>query len=222
MKKIKILIVICILIVSFIGCKNIEESTESESNTFSNENGEENLNDFHGTYLQEYENSENDVFKELPQHFVFSSGVGNWSTEFDLSSDGTFTGKYSDLDMGDTGENFPDGTTYICKFNGKFSIPVKMDDHTYSMQLEYLDLGGVPGNIYYEDNMRYICSEAYGFDNAEEFLIYLPGTPISNLPEDFLSWLNSIAVIEGNTIPEENCGLYNVNGKEGFVGFYKK
>lgn len=128
MKKIKILIVICILIVSFIGCKNIEENTKSESNTFSNENGEENLNDFNDTYLQEYENSANDVFKELPQHFVFSSGVGNWSTKFDLSSDGTFTGKYSDLDMGDIGENFSNGTASICKFNGKFSAPAKIDE----------------------------------------------------------------------------------------------
>ena len=169
----------------------------------------------------EYNNSIN-IFEKLPSKFVFTAGVGNWSTEFDLSSDGTFTGKYTDLDMGDTGENFPNGTTYICKFNGKFSVPVKMDEHTYSMQLEYLDLAGVPGNIYYEDNMRYICSEAYGFDNAEEFLIYLPGTPISSLPEDFVSWLNSIAIIKGDTIPAENCGLYNVNGKEGFVGFYKE
>ncbi len=218
MKKIRPLIIILILIL--VACKGETEEivTNEITDAVSQQNNDKNLNGIDDTL----QSNKTDVFKEFPQHFVFSSGVGNWSTEFDLSLDGTFTGKYTDLDMGDTGENFPNGTTYICKFNGKFSVPVKMDAHTYSMQLEYLDLAGVPGNIYYEDNMRYICSEAYGFDNAEEFLIYLPGTPISSLPEDFVSWLNSIAIIEGDTIPAENCGIYNVNGKEGFVGFYKE
>ena len=188
--------------------------------------------EFYG--VSDYQNNDNtkyntgnnnsiNIFEKLPSKFVFTAGVGNWSTEFDLSSDGTFTGKYSDLDMGVRGENFPNGTTYICKFSGKFYKTKKINDYTYSMHLEYLNKEGVPGNQYYENGFRYIVvSEAYGFDNAEEFLIYLPGTPISSLPEDFLSWLNSIAIMKGDTIPAENCGLYNVNGKEGFVGFYKE
>ncbi|MCI8628912.1 MAG: hypothetical protein HFE57_05320 [Firmicutes bacterium] len=224
MKKIKLLIVLSILLFSFASCKSekAENIVNETEDIVSKQNNDNKLNDIDDISQEKDKNNEINVFKKLPQNFVFSSGVGNWSTTFDLSPDGTFTGKYTDLDMGDTGEKFPNGTTYICKFNGKFSEPVRIDEYTYSMQLEYLDLGGVPGNIYYEDNMRYICSEAYGFDNAEEFLIYLPETPISILSEDFLSWLNSIAIIKGDTIPDENCGIYNVNGKEGFVGFYEE
>ena len=159
----------------------------------------------------------------MPSKFVFTAGVSAWATELDLNSDGTFKGVYHDLEMWDSGEEYPNGTVSIREFSGKFSKPKKINDYTYSMHLEYLNKEGVPGNQYYENGFRYIVvSKAYGFDNAEEFLIYLPGTPISSLPEDFLSWLNFTTMIKGDTIPTENCGLYNVNGKEGFVGFYKK
>ena len=55
------------------------------------------------------------------QVFEFSSGVGAWSTELTVGENGTFTGSFHDSEMGETGENYPDGTLYGCSFHGQFS-----------------------------------------------------------------------------------------------------
>ena len=160
--------------------------------------------------------SEINFFEQLPQSFVFSSGVGGWSTDLDLNSDGTFTGIYHDSDMGDLDDEYPNGTVYICEFSGKFSDPVKIDEHTYSMKLEYLNTEGTIDDEYYENGIRYIYSGPYGLENADEFLLYLPGSQISDLPEEFVSWLYAFVDVQTEkTLPY--YGIYNVGGKTGFV-----
>lgn len=159
----------------------------------------------------------NDFFAQLPSEFVFASGVGGWYTEITLSSDGTFTGQYSDSEMGDIGNGYPNGTVYICNFDGKFSFPQQLDDYICSMTLEYLNTIGNPGSEYYENGIRYICSNPYGFDDADKFLIYLPGCPLDKISEDFLSWASIDTGIR-STLPSGFYGIYNIGGMEGFVG----
>jgi hypothetical protein len=160
---------------------------------------------------------EDSIFKQLPQSFYFSSGVGAWETEISIATNGSFTGKYHDSDRGDIGVGYSNGTVYISNFNGKFSQPQKVDAHSYSMNLEYIEVEKEPGVIYYENDIRYICSEPYGFDNADEFRIYLPGYVIDTLPEGFLPWAH-INITTETVLPENYYGIYNVGGEEGFVG----
>ncbi|MCI8872211.1 MAG: hypothetical protein HFH51_05040 [Lachnospiraceae bacterium] len=160
--------------------------------------------------------SEN-IMEQLPKDFEFSSGVGGWVTFFNLNPDGTFTGQYHDTDMGDTGENYPGGTVYICNFDGKFSKPRQVNEYIYSMELEYLNTERPPGQEYYEDGIRYLASEAYGFEDTGEFLIYLPGCPLAQTAEEFITW-TSVNPAVRKTLPGGYYGIYNVNGKEGFVG----
>jgi hypothetical protein len=68
----------------------------------------------------------------------FSSGAGAWSTEITLQPDGSFTGFYSDADMGSSGEGYPNGTVYLCGFEGEFSEKVPRDEYSWSMTLESL------------------------------------------------------------------------------------
>ena len=170
------------------------------------------------SWMEYFENSESDIFGQLPQGFDFSSGAGAWGTHIDLNPDGTFTGQYHDTEMGDTGSGYPNGTVYICNFDGKFSIPKQLDEYTYSMRLEYLNTDGIPGNEYYENNMRYVYSEPYGFDYADEFLIYLPGIQIADLPDGFVSWLNAFLDVQATEILPY-YGIYNMGGEEGFVAY---
>lgn len=157
------------------------------------------------------------IFESMPKSFDFSSGVGAWGTHIDIEMDGSFVGEYHDTDMGDTGDGYPNGTVYICNFNGKFSTPEQIDEYRYSTKLEFLEIEEIPGNEYYEDNMRYISSEPYGLENADDFLIYLPGCPLNNVSEEFLSWsFINTEIIE--TLPFNYYGLYNVQGMKGFVG----
>lgn len=165
-----------------------------------------------------FEAHETNLFEEIPKRFVFSSGAGAWETYIEINSDGTFTGQYHDSERGDTGSGYPNGTVYICNFKGKFSIPKQVNEYIYLMQLEYLNTEGIPGNEYYENNIRYIYSAPYGLENANEFLVYLPGIRIDNLPYEFVSWLHAFVNVQSVEILPY-YGIYNIDGKKGFVAY---
>lgn len=157
------------------------------------------------------------LFEQLPSEFVFSSGAGGWSTRLYINADGTFTGVYSDSDMGDTGLEYPDGTEYICNFSGKFTSTRKMNEYIYSMSMESLNVEDQPGKVYYKNSIRYIVSKPYGLDNADVFWVYLPGADIKDIPREFLSWTEINSNIR-DTVPSGFYGIYNAGGEEGFVG----
>ena len=86
------------------------------------------------------------------------------------------------------------------------------------MSLEYLEVEGIEGQQYYEDDMRYIYSGPYGFDDADTFMFYLPGIQMSDLPEGFVDWCRGAFNVEQtDTLPYR--GIYNVVGEQGFVGW---
>ena len=134
-----------------------------------------------------------------------------------IAADGTFDGQYMDSDMGSTGPGYANGTTYICDFTGKFTVPQKVSENIYSMTLEELNVNSPSGNEYYENEIRYITSDPYGLDNASEFYIFMPGANLDELPEQFLSWSYLNRDIR-STLPSGYYGIYNVGGEEGFVG----
>lgn len=169
-------------------------------------------------WIETLERDSSDIFSLLPSEFVFSSGAGGWATEITLKDDGTFNGQYHDSDMGDSGTGYSNGTVYICDFSGKFTMPKKINEYIYSMNLESLDVEGTSGTVYYENDIRYIVSDPYGFDNADEFMIYLPGIAMGDLPEGFVNWL--LAFINVQTTEILPCyGIYNVGGEKGFVAY---
>lgn len=89
--------------------------------------------------------------------FWFGSGAGAWRTLLKISVDGTFYGNYMDSDMGDTGEGYPRGITYVCEFSGKFTSVKKVGDYEYSLQCENLKQTGKEG----EEEIQ----EAFGLDD---------------------------------------------------------
>ena len=149
--------------------------------------------------------------------FTFSSGVGAWSTELQIQPDGSFVGKYHDTDMGDTGEGYPGGTVYFCSFSGRFSSLEKTGEYEYSMICESITQEGTPGDEEIKDGVRYITSTPYGFEDANEFLLYLPGRKTADLPENFLWWVGAPrGIVFENVDTLEFYGLYNVAGEMGF------
>jgi hypothetical protein len=93
-----------------------------------------------------------------------------------------------------------------------------VDEYTYSMELDTISVEKEAGEEWIEDNVRYVASEPYGFDNGEEFLLYLPGAPMDELPEEFVYWISMPRAWDSYSTPDElPCyGLYNVNGEYGF------
>ena len=154
----------------------------------------------------------------LPGTFYFSSGAGGWATELYFDGGGYARGVYHDSDMGDSGEDY-DATMYLCNFNAKFRLNEKIDEYTYSLQLEWIEQAETVGETWIEDRVRYIGASPYGMDNGGEFLLYLPGRPTEDLTEDCVSW---IFMAEGWNWDERGSTLsgyvlYNVNAGTAFT-----
>lgn len=131
-------------------------------------------------------------FADFVGNYSFMSGAGAWSTDVILYDDGTFEGEFHDSDMGDVGDDYPNGTVYLCNFSGKFSELVKVDDYTYTCSLESITQEVETGKdeIGAEDGIRYVYSDPYGFDNASDFEFYLPGKNVGELNNDLTTWLS--------------------------------
>ena len=153
----------------------------------------------------------------LPIDLEFSSGVGAWGTGLTLAADGSFSGEYHDSDMGDSGDDYPDGTVYLCNFSGKFTEIKQLDDHSYSLTLEELSSDYEQGKEWVEDGVRYVSSEPYGVEQGKDFILYLPDTPTDGLNEEFLSWWPG-QYQEGQSDTLDFYGLYNVDMGYGFFG----
>ena len=155
--------------------------------------------------------------EDFPIDFVFSNGVGAWATSMTLEQDGAFSGAYYDADMGVCDENYPNGTVYICDFSGRFSDIEKVDEYSYSLTLAELDSDYEAGKEWIENGTKNISSEPYGMEDGDEFILYLPDTPIDGLDEEFLSWW---PMCHAEDRPEtlEMYGLYNVKMGYGFFG----
>lgn len=162
------------------------------------------------------------LFSEIPSGYIFASGVGAWDTWIEIDSDGSFAGTYHDMDAGWAGDGF-DGTEEYSVFSGKFVNPTKINDYTYTFELEFLTYDGTIGDEFistpYGDGyrLRQIFTEAYGVAGGTTFYVYTPGAPISRLPQSFVNWIGMPMpnYIDGQTkLPI--YGLYNVDEECGF------
>lgn len=150
--------------------------------------------------------------------FTFASGAGAWRTQLTLNPDGTFEGIFRDSEMGDWTEEYSRGTAYICEFSGKFGDIKQINEYTYSIYLDTIDLRYQVDETWIEDDIRYIASDPYGLDVGKEFLFYTPETPIDGLNEEFLYWWPLYS--EQEEQPREKLMCYGILNKEMNYGFF--
>lgn len=161
---------------------------------------------------------ETDLFRQMNgKVFEFSSGAGGWSTELTMGENGSFTGVYHDSEMGETGDNYPDGTVYLCSFHGQFTDPVQVDEYTWTVKVTTeADPEQEAETI--EDGVRYVLSAPMGMEKAETVTIYLPGTPVEKLPEDFIFWTHLEETDpDAKVLPD--FGIWNEADAAGFVTY---
>ncbi|MBQ8942197.1 MAG: copper amine oxidase N-terminal domain-containing protein [Firmicutes bacterium] len=154
---------------------------------------------------------------EIPEEFEFSSGAGGWHTTLKLAKDGSFTGCYSDSEMGSTGDGYPHGTMYVCEFSGNFTDIKKNEDGTYSMKLGKLESKTEEGKEWIEEEIKYIASTPYGIDGGKNFVIYPPETAIDSLSDEFISWWPGRYDNDGD---KKTIGCYGIYNKETEYGFF--
>lgn len=179
-----------------------EDTSTTEAGVSTTEAQSEDVSSLPGTY---------------PMDLVFSSGAGGWSTTLTLSEDGSFTGAFSDSEMGERDENeYPNGTVYVCNFSGQFKDIKKVNDYTYSMTLDSVKVAEDEEKI--EDGIRYKAGAPSGMDSGKEIYFYTPDAPVSELPEAFLSWWKESA--DGSATLD--CyAIYNKSADSGFFEYAK-
>ena len=120
--------------------------------------------------------------------FCFTSGAGGWCTLLAVRPDGSFYGEYHDTDMGG-GEPGIHAVQWNCKFTGRFAQPVQVNDYTYSMGIAEISYEKEAGTEEVIDGIQYYYTAPYGLEDAEEILVYLPGAPLGELPQEFRGWV---------------------------------
>ena len=222
-----LLMVVMVLSLSGCGKKNDVENGTEQTDTATDTDAAENTADTPDDADKAASENSDSSDPEAPSFaalqyvdFTFSSGAGAWETRLNIRPDGSFSGEYWDMDMGSTGDGYPNGTQYGNTFTGTFTDLKKVNDYTWSMKLGEINYTYEIGKEEILDQILYSYTEAYGLDGANEVDIYLPGAPVDELPEEFLQWACSNydrLEAEENGLP---CyGLYNVEGAEGFSGY---
>ena len=160
-------------------------------------------------------------FEDFPTLY-FSSGAGGWGSVLEIGEDGNFVGTYYDTNFGETGDDYPNGTFYICQYDGTFTDVTKIDEHTYTAKISNLKMEFDAGQEWIEDGTRYIASPPYGIETDPNavYTIYLPGADTKSMSEDFLSWVGAPLAMNIEDIPNPfpYYGLYNPTSGTGFFG----
>ncbi|MGO5435013.1 hypothetical protein [Enterococcus cecorum] len=146
------------------------------------------------------------------KNFVFSSGSGGWGSSLSIGPNGTFSGDYHDSDMGSTGPGYPGGTISESKVSGQFTRPHQVSPTLYEVDIENLQYEKPVGSSEIKENRKYEYSEAYGISKNHRMAIYLPGTPISSMPEELRLYSYGLISEDSQTLP-----VYVIQGDmEGF------
>ena len=158
-------------------------------------------------------------FEELKGlEWTFSSGAGAWSTDLRILEDGSFSGEYHDSEMGETGENYPNGTVYGCSFTGRMSLAGQLDEYAWKLRVDALSMDEGQLDEAIEDGIRYVTIDPYGISEGDEMILYRPGTPVEVLSEDMRYWAH---VIDPEQSPSEleTWFLMSEKNDSGFVGY---
>ncbi len=148
--------------------------------------------------------------------FWLASGAGGWRTELTVYPDGRFEGDYQDGETS-AGPDYPNGSAYVCRFHGQFDQIEAVSRNVYRMQLKELVYETEVDDVWIEEGVRYIGSEAYGLKDGEEFFFYLPDTSPGELNEAYLSWWPDRHLWEVGSIQTLlSYGIWNVETEEGF------
>lgn len=152
------------------------------------------------------------------KQFIFSSGAGAWSTGLKIMADGRFTGQYSDMDMGDVGTDNPNGTQYLSTFAGSFEQVQQLNTNVYVLKIKDLTYANPVDSQEIVDGIKRIYTNAHGLAGANQLYLYLPTTPLSEIPEEYKNWIATGMVPNGATTLGF-YGIYNETMQTGFVSY---
>lgn len=127
--------------------------------------------------------------------FILSNGVGNWETTLVLDNEGGIYGDFHDLNMGEVGEGYENGTYYWNEYWGYSDGIEKVNDYSYKFVLKDVATSQ-PGDVEEiddEDSMKFKTTyNIEGVVDESEYILYLPNTPILEMPKEALTWIPTL------------------------------
>ncbi len=136
--------------------------------------------DFSSTYLS-----------QVAGDYWRSSGVGAWEDDLVVHSNGTYSGEFTDSNLGDVGSNHPNGGVNLCNYSGKFSSLEKVNSYTYSATVKSVKCDVTPGTEKIKDGVIYRYGDA-SFSVGDQIRFYLPGISLSSMPDAVQDWVKYI------------------------------
>ena len=160
-----------------------------------------------------------DLFSQIPSRYSFASGIGAWCTTILIHDDGTFEGRFTDIDYEPDASAGYNSELYYSFFHGKFSRPRKVNEYTYSFNLDYLiydcQIGMETIELEGDAFQKKVAVDAYGIEGNEHYFLYTTGATVAELPEEFISCI-ALASGLGDAENMPFFGLYCVETKCGF------
>ncbi len=190
MKRI-IAIVLCIFVVfGLAACVSENTEVDKEVDTAGNEIVEEVVEP-----VEVEEPQEVILPFEEGIEFGLSNGVGGWYTSLILDNEGGIYGAFHDNEYGETDEKYENGTQYWNEFWGFFENIEKINDYSYKMILKDVATSQPSDveDIDEEEKLRYVTTDKItGVIDDTEYILYLPDTPVLELPDEVITWLPEI------------------------------
>ena len=125
------------------------------------------------------------IKNHLPKTLVYNPS-SDTTIKITINADGSVKGTYRNPERGVTGPDYPKGLIICNDFTGKFTNINQIDDSVYTMTLSSYTLTHQVGDDWYSDGYAYYADEIYGLKNNVKFILYTPGTPIPDMPEEVL------------------------------------
>lgn len=150
--------------------------------------------------------------------FEFCSGAGGWSTDITIAADGSFEGYYHDSEMGETGEDYPNGSVYCCSFTGKLGNFKEIDDKSFSFAVESLKFAE-PGSSEINEGIRFETTKPYGISEGSTLVFYRAGSETGVIPENLRLWLYGPGVITENDTTLPVMIIVNEKDEAVFCGY---
>ena len=142
--------------------------------------------DLGNDYSSELVHNPEAIFGKLTKPFHTTNLIGGWNTQMEISKDGNIIGTFRDTNWWYTGPNHPKGQIFISDFTGKFNNLDKVNDYEYKMTLTDLEYAKV-GETKFVNGVKIDTSVPRGIADekspGKEFILYLPGHPVKDLPE---------------------------------------
>ena len=168
-----------------------------------------------GSYVEEWANeNEYKIETYLPRDtfgfddlagksYWFWTGHGGWYEKFCIEKDGSFFGIFLDTNMGENAPEYEYGTQYNSIYFGQLDNITKIDDYTYAVELKHINYDYEIDSQMIVDKVLNIYTESYFWSDAKILMIYLPGTPINELPDWAYGWIEKDVM--GNTELTDIC-----------------